>query len=363
MTKKPLLWTVALALILMMLITPALGPASQAAPSAPERATAGVAEVGEPGWVQRTPETVPPARSEHAMAYDAARGVTVLFGGWNYSGNLDDTWEWDGDDWVQRTSATAPSARMAPAMAYDAARGVTVLFGGYNDGGALGDTWEWDGVDWVQRTPAAAPSARGLGAMAYDAARGVTVLFGGWYYDYGHYYLNDTWEWDGVVWVQRTPAAAPTGRSIAAMAHDAARGVTVLFGGFNGGFLGDTWEWDGTDWLQRTPATAPSARYGSAMAYDAAREVSVFFGGTDGTYYPQNDTWEWDGLDWMARAPESMPPARELYAMVYDSARGLTVLFGGGGSGGWLDDTWEYPTLAEWTVYAPLIMRAYEPGP
>jgi hypothetical protein len=60
MTKKPLFWTVALARILTLLITPALGPAPQAAPSAPERAQAGVAEPGEPDWVQRTPETAPP---------------------------------------------------------------------------------------------------------------------------------------------------------------------------------------------------------------------------------------------------------------------------------------------------------------
>ena len=33
-------------------------------------------------------------------------------------------------------------------MAYDAGRGVYVLYGGFDaDGGLLGDTWEWDG-EW-----------------------------------------------------------------------------------------------------------------------------------------------------------------------------------------------------------------------
>ena len=42
-------------------------------------------------------------------------------------------------------------------MAYDAARGVTVLFGGdpeEADGRLLGDTWEWDGSRWTRRDAA-----------------------------------------------------------------------------------------------------------------------------------------------------------------------------------------------------------------
>ena len=33
---------------------------------------------------------------------------------------------------------------------YDAARVVTVLFGGHAATGPLGDTWEWDGTNWTQ---------------------------------------------------------------------------------------------------------------------------------------------------------------------------------------------------------------------
>ena len=43
-----------------------------------------------PEWTQRNPS----ARGEHAMAYDAARGVTVLLGGYTSLNNLsDETWE------------------------------------------------------------------------------------------------------------------------------------------------------------------------------------------------------------------------------------------------------------------------------
>ncbi len=36
-------------------------------------------------------------------------------------------------------------------MAYDSARGVTVLFGGGTDHGLSGQTWEWDGTQWTLR--------------------------------------------------------------------------------------------------------------------------------------------------------------------------------------------------------------------
>src|SRR2546422_7133759 len=100
------------------------------------------------------------------MAYDAARGQVVLFGGCCAGDLLGDTWTWDGIDWTQRTPAHAPSARFAT-MAYDAARGQVVLFGGLYNGTSFDDTWTWDGTDWTQRTPAHAPSARCCMGMAY----------------------------------------------------------------------------------------------------------------------------------------------------------------------------------------------------
>ena len=46
-----------------------------------------------------------------------------------------------------------PPARMDSAMALDSVRGRVVLFGGSNENQALlDDTWEWDGSAWLQRT-------------------------------------------------------------------------------------------------------------------------------------------------------------------------------------------------------------------
>jgi hypothetical protein len=65
-----------------------------------------------------------------------------------------------------------PSGRTGSAMAYDAARGQVVLFGGGNATQVFDDTWVWDGTTWTQKAPAHKPLGRSGHAMAYDAARG-----------------------------------------------------------------------------------------------------------------------------------------------------------------------------------------------
>jgi hypothetical protein len=73
---------------------------------------------------------------------------------------------------IQRPSASPP-ARVAPAgAAFDARRGVVVIFGGEaipsggGQPGALGDTWSWDGSTWTLRSgstkPLPAPGAPSL---------------------------------------------------------------------------------------------------------------------------------------------------------------------------------------------------------
>ena len=88
----------------------------------------------------------PSPRYGHAMAYDSARGVTVLFGG-TTGGN--ETWEWNGAAWTQRF-VSGPSPRQGHMMSFDTARGVIVLFGGY-PGVTNHETWEWNGSAWTLR--------------------------------------------------------------------------------------------------------------------------------------------------------------------------------------------------------------------
>ena len=277
----------------------------------------------------------------HAMSYDSARGVTVLL-----EDGSPDTWEWDGTSWTLRTSVGAPS-RWRHAMAYDSARGVTVLFGGLLSSSAnpIGDTWEWNGTTWTPRGNC--PSERGRHAMAYDSTRAVTVLFGGLQPPHR---FGETWEWNGTTWTLRS-SDGPLPRFDTAMAYDNTRDVTVLFGGNawdgSSAYNGETWEWDGATWTLRS-STGPSPRYRHATAYDSARGVTVLFGGDDaGSGYLQ-DTWEWDGTTWTLRS-SSGPSPRYHHAMAYDSDRFVTVLFGGRGASGYLNDTWEWDGTT-WTI-------------
>src|SRR5438445_7314701 len=98
---------------------------------------------------------------------------------------------------------------------------------------------------WQERTPC--PSPRVGTALAYDSGQKLTLLFGGGTSNLpfnSPVVFADTWAWDGVSW-RRLAQAGPSGRTGHAIAYDAARGRTVLFGGDNSALLGDTWEWDG----------------------------------------------------------------------------------------------------------------------
>jgi hypothetical protein len=167
-----------------------------------------------------------------------------------------------------------------------------------------------------------------------------------------------------------SPTAAPSARSVPAMAFDPQRGATVLFGGSAGdsGDLatlgvasGDTWQWNGTTWTEAHPAQSPPARSAAAMAYDEARHEMVLAGGAASVAL-LGDTWTWDGTTWTPRA--SLLPPRALASMAYDAAHQQVVLFGGiatfSGIGGGpeladpglLNDTWTWDG-SSWTRMNP----------
>ena len=272
------------------------------------------------------------------MVRDPAAGHLLVFGGrgaGTFGDRLADTWQWNGQGWIDATPASGnPPGRVAHAMAYHAGANRAVIFGG-SDGSDLADTWTWDGASWIRASPEASPPARSGHAMAYRAAAKRVVLFGG-EQDGGldpDVPLADTWVWDGASWAEVSPASGdPSARSGHAMAHDAARGRVVLFGGAGGeGPLGDTWEWDGTSWVEVTPASGnPPARSGHAMAYDATRRRVVLTGGLGDEGDVLEDTWEWDGAAWN-EVPTGGDLAPELtgHAMAYHATGKTTVVFGG----------------------------------
>ncbi len=290
-----------------------------------------------PNWVPQQAGQGPSSRASAAMDYDSRRGRTVLFGGYDGTKQFSDTWEWDGGAWSNFSTVPSPPAAIGQGMAYDSARGVSVLL---NDS----VTWEWNGSTWSLRPTASAPSSRNWTAMAYDTVRRQIVLFGG---QNSTGVLGDTWTYDGTNWTKRSPANAPSAREAAAMTFDSARGVVVLFGGRTlDQRVNETWEWDGTTWTQRAPSTAPPARWFHSMAYDTQLGKTVMFGGDkfDHGLGPINDTWVFDGTNWARDWTAGAPSPRAGPAMAYDSSKGQTVLFGGtdeSSPGLYSNETWE----------------------
>lgn len=288
-------------------------------------------------WTRRASFSYPGSEGT-PIVYDTMRTEVLRLGG----SLAPDMWGWDGSTWTRHVAASTPPSRDRAAMAYDEARGETVLFGGFSSSfSLLGDTWTWDGGTWTQHTPPTSPPARSGASMVYDSIRGETVLFGG---SSASEQLADTWVWDGSTWTQRYPTISPPVRSNAAMAYDAGHAHAVLFGGTGVNWwesYADTWTWDGTTWTRRTPAASPSARSSAAVAYDTTRAEIVLFGGYSGPY--RADTWAWDGTTWTEHLSVGSPPGRQGAGMAYDGARGEIVLFGGyGGGTSWETDTWVY---------------------
>lgn len=304
----------------------------------------------ENNWTLKAPANIPPARAGHAMAYDRGRGEVVLFGGFGYDRFptqmilLGDTWVWNGTNWTQRNPVHSPPARVWSAMAYDAARGEVVLFGGIGD---QHDTWVWNGVDWTQKNPLHNPPGRYAHAMAYDAGRGEVVLFGG--QDGISNVRNDTWIWNGVDWAIQNSTAFPPAMAGHSMTYDAARDNVVMASGWDCCLTLETWTWDGANWTQQNPANSPPSRYDAAVTYDPANSQVMLFGGLGGSGSVYlSDTWTWNGTSWAQQNPANRPPVRSEHLIVYDEARGEIVLFGG-----WLnnpfhlfDDTWVWPANA-----------------
>jgi hypothetical protein len=195
----------------------------------------------------------------------------------------------------------------------------------------------------------APPSARREFAIAYDAARNETVVFGG----DANARQNDTWTYDGDSWQLRTPQTFPSERDEVSMAYDSARNVVVLFGGFAQDIndeAQDTWEWDGSGWTRVETANSPPARQRASLSFDSTRNTLVLYGG-DQNGIPSADTWEYNGSNWQHIPTANNPGPRTEASIAYDPFRQQTVLFGGttsGGPSGSRDETWLY-NGSNWT--------------
>lgn len=352
-------------------------------------------------WHDLTPRTLR-ARQLARMVYDNERGEFMLFGGFDGSQPLDETWIYKSGAWSQRFPAASPEARYGHSMVYDAFRKRVVMFGGTNGADMFGGTWEWDGTVWTKLNLATHPSDRQNAAMAYNSTEHLTYLFGG--SSPTSTFPADTWTFDGTVWTKLTnpgpgsPVDAQMLRhpsmafdpvndvmlmvaetqitgSVAnenslynwdpafhqwyeqeqqhmpafidiSMTWDPRRQRIVLFGGYLGDFVttsGSTYEVDGFQ-LQvgpALPAGGPPTRARAAAA--AGPNGLVLYGGIDSQGRALNDTWlrgDSLGTTIWASTPTNRAPVPRIGAVAaYDAARGEVVLYGGADNGA-LGDTW-----------------------
>ncbi len=290
--------------------------------------------------------TGPSARSRPAVAPIASGDHIVLFGGWDgvpFTGQLGDTWLWFGGAWIEWFPTNVPDAVHAAAMA-PLDDDIAVLFGGIHGTQARQSTWVWDGLDWTQFATSPLdprPGPRFMHAMAKMPGGSGALLFGGAYTGGGVGMHDDSWLFSNGVWFELPDGPeVPAARFRHAMAYDARLDRVVMFGGYDSqSELSDTWEFDGVQWVQRFPATIPPARQEHVLAFDAARGRTVLFGGRNDSSRLQ-DQWEWDGVDWRDVTSGPAPNGRSYAGMAFHELTQELVVFGGQSDAAQQADTW-----------------------
>jgi hypothetical protein len=272
------------------------------------------------------------------MAYDPVSRRIILFGGNRPTGNLNDTWAFDGANWTQIETALAPPVRNGATMAYDESTKKLVMFGGFDIDQYLQDTWLWDGATstWSEARMKMSPP-RATGAMLFtDPLTGRAMMFGGYNSANKVPVYSNTWRWTGIAWEKLNPSTVPYPRAWGIATLDSLRHNVVLTGG-NGDTIrtDNTWTWDGVNWTQLAPTTQMQGYVGAGSAFDPAVHAIVVLGG-DGA------TWLWNGTDWVQMSPANSPSGRSGVGMTYDPVTRQVIDFGGVLSTGTLvHETWQ----------------------
>jgi hypothetical protein len=163
---------------------------------------------GTPTWTQlSTIGSLPDARLGHSAVYDSVHDRMMIFGGNNGSAfNYNDVWVLPKANavtgttsWIQlNPTGTPPSPRYGQTAVYDSYRNWLIVFGGYDGSNYLNDTWVLTGANglgetpaWVQLMPSGTlPTERSEHTAVYDYVSSIMTIFGG---ASNSGYLNDLW--------------------------------------------------------------------------------------------------------------------------------------------------------------------------
>lgn len=307
----------------------------------------------------------PPSRVLHEAVFTGSRvamiGGAATTDSFSPGAYVEDVWAYDASTgaWVSFDRLLAPGGRVGHAVAYDQANGLVVLFGGTTNTlaecglsgpcatGAGADTWTWDPAsgEWDRRAPAVAPSARFGAAMAYDAESGLVVMFGGAQRAssaFANDVFADTWAYDPAAdsWTRLAPPTSPGARAWHRMAYDPGADRILLFGGAApGGIDGTVWSYDANnDVWEEAAATGPPPRWSAGVAFDHASrrlivvggegmvETSLGAAGSSSRIGWMGDVWSYDPTSarWTEHRP--LPGAIGRASAAYDPAADRVVV-------------------------------------
>jgi hypothetical protein len=291
------------------------------------------------------------------MAYDAADGYTVLFGGYEAyippAHDLNDTWTYKAGVWTEIYPRQSPPALDSGSLTMDPLTGCDILFGGAITY-AVNETWVYCHGEWTNESAIPSPSPRFGPATATDYQCDCVVLFSGVTATTG---TNDTWMYKAGEWTKLTLPNSPEVRYYASMSWDSAMGRVILYGGAGDPALPhgqamfwDTWELNfvnGTfQWQNITSAVSPPPRYAASLIDNPSEHSLVLIGGLL-SYGPVNYsvmvTWILHDGSWSNETFQTQPTFRGASAEAFDTSDDCPLLFGGdNGVGHAYADTWGF---------------------
>lgn len=304
-------------------------------------------------WSEVWPTFSPGNRTQPALAYDAADGYLLLFGG-TFANKSDvgkgrcltDTWVYSGSVWTN-LSISGPTNVCSPTLAYDSADGYVLAFGGFfqniSNGVhyASGETWKFSRGAWTELNISGPPARSGT-FMVYDPASAAVLLWGGWGY-------NDTWSYAHGSWTELLSSGGPSAYEVpeGAVTYDGVARTVLLVEESPTTGANATWEFVGNGWARLRSAGTPY-ELNPVVGFDPVDGIVLFYGGADRTTgYESNITWGFTGTSW-ANLGIKGPPGRQLAGFSFDPTEGGMLLFGGWAccvpfplySSGNLGDTW-----------------------
>jgi PKD repeat protein len=318
-------------------------------------------------WTNVT-DRVAPAPSDRftSMAWDAADGYVVLYGGLSIRGNNytihSDTWTFVNGTWknITATVSGSPPPLGDAAMAYDPPDQAVILFGGtltIGGGSLLNATWTYHAGVWtnVSHLSPAAPSPRIVPGLTYDSTDQELVLCGG-------FYTNDTetpgtWVYRGTTWTNVTNASPLDPHLYLPMLADDPAGHGVLMSTMvgtspEGGtpFQMETFLYSGGLWHNLTGSLAqePPLLYVGQMVYVPAAAGDFLMSGAaingSGYYAGTSVTWEFTGGAWsnVTASTGPQPPVGIGPAVTLDPVDDAVIAFGRASlpSQDTIDSTW-----------------------